>query len=303
MSPVVDIVDVTNGDHTGGDTQDPDNLIHQCLSQVFHAVDQSPEMFMRCCLEYVEGKTRLLSQRGCEQNMVRLMEAVRLGSGSDVEDLDGTLNAEEDQCETADLVGEHRNARDVSSSEEEQQPVLGPGNGAVHANYSWTQTLSEVSVVVPVPLDLVPIKGKDCRVLIKKNSLSIAVAGRDEILGGLLYAPVRVDDCVWNLVDSNTLEVSLTKVDSMKWWPCVVQGEPEIDTSKIEPEPSSLHDVDPEMRSTVEKMMFDQQQQAIRQQSPSKQKAESVEDKQEAIRRFMEAHPELDFSDAVVDMS
>lgn len=305
MSPVVDIVDVTEREdvNVSEETTGDGSHIKECLDKVFHAVDQSPEMFMRCCLEYVENETRLLSQRGCEQNMVRLMEAVRLGSASSEEE-NGDLLAEDDACDTADVVEKHRNhdTMSSSSSENDGQQALGPGNGAVHKHYSWTQTLSEVSIVVPVPREAVPIKGKDCKIKIQRDHLNVGIAGGDDILAGPLFAPVRVDDCVWNLVDSNTIEVSLTKIDSMKWWKCVVKGEPEIDTTKIEPEPSGLSDVDPEMRSTVEKMMYDQQQQALRQ-NPSSGRAESLEDKQEAIKRFMDAHPELDFSDAVVDMS
>lgn len=55
--------------------------------------------------------------------------------------------------------------------------------------------------------------------------------------------------------DQNTISILLTKHNQMEWWKCVVKGDPEIDTQKVEPENSKLADLDPETRQTVEKMM------------------------------------------------
>lgn len=46
----------------------------------------------------------------------------------------------------------------------------------------------------------------------------------------------------------------------MKWWDNVVEGEPKIDCQKINPESSSLSELDPEMKPTVSKMMYDMRQ-------------------------------------------
>ena len=143
---------------------------------------------------------------------------------------------------------------------------LNRGHGADMERYSWTQTLEEVTVVVPVGRK---VRGKECNIDMQRTSIRISVPsvteenGCDVVLDGELFAPVRVDDCVWNLLDSDTVEVLLTKEDRMQWWKCVVVGEEEVDTQKIEPEPSGLSGLDPEMRSMVEKMMVDGQRREL----------------------------------------
>lgn len=102
---------------------------------------------------------------------------------------------------------------------------------------------------------------------------------------------------MWTLEDSNgqrILCITVEKFEGMHWWECAIAGDPKIDTKKIRPEDSKLSDLDAETRSTVEKMMFDQQQ---------KSKGLPTSDelqKREMLKKFMDAHPEMDFSKAKI---
>ncbi|KAF2597372.1 hypothetical protein F2Q68_00008188 [Brassica cretica] len=131
------------------------------------------------------------------------------------------------------------------------------GNGYDLENYSWVQTLQEVTVNVPVPSGT---KARSVVCEIKKNRLKLGLKGQDPNIDGELCRSVKPNDCYWNIEDQKMISILLTKQDQMEWWKCCVKGEPEIDTQKVEPENSKLADLDPEIRSTVEKMMFDQRQ-------------------------------------------
>lgn len=73
--------------------------------------------------------------------------------------------------------------------------------------YSWTQTLGDVVLSVPVPPGT---KGRQCAVDVKKNTISVGLAGAPPLLAGELWAPVQAEECFWN-VDGRALEVSLQK--------------------------------------------------------------------------------------------
>ena len=118
----------------------------------------------------------------------------------------------------------------------------------------------EVTVNIPTRAG---IKGKDLKIDIKASHITVKYANGEVIIDGDLHKRVIVDDCCWQLEDSSEgriIVVYLTKSNPMEWWSCAIQGDEEIDITKIEPESSNMKDLDPDTRAQVEKMMFDQQQ-------------------------------------------
>lgn len=51
-----------------------EQFIKHHLEKVFNTLGHSPEEFLRYCLDFVEGKTKILSQPGAEENLIRLMK-------------------------------------------------------------------------------------------------------------------------------------------------------------------------------------------------------------------------------------
>jgi len=149
---------------------------------------------------------------------------------------------------------------------------------------------------VPVPKGT---KAKLLDVQILKKKLKVKVAGSEALIDGELHQSIKMEDSTWSVEDNpkednRLVTLTLTKVNQMEWWKCVIVGDAEINTQKVEPENSKLSDLDGETRQTVEKMMFDQRAKANG--TPTSDETS----KQDMLKKFMEQHPEMDFSKAKI---
>jgi len=164
------------------------------------------------------------------------------------------------------------------------------GNGGQTERYSFTQTLSNVLVDIPIPF---AITKKQLSVSLEPDRLAIKIAGQPDI-NGKFSRDIDSDNSTWTIEERNKkekfLSLDLSKANKMEWWGNVLEGDPKIDTSKIVPENSRLEDLDADTRQTVEKMMLEQRQKQMGLPSSEEKR------KKEALESFMKAHPELDFS-------
>lgn len=139
------------------------------------------------------------------------------------------------------------------------------------------------------------VKAKQIVCDIGNETLKVGIKGEPLILEGKMHSKVKVDDCMWTLLDNKCVQITIEKFDNMKWWTCVMQGDAEIDTKKIVPENSKLSDLDGETRMTVEKMMYDQRQKALGKPTSDQEKQHDL------LEKFKSAHPEMDFSKAKIN--
>jgi len=177
-----------------------------------------------------------------------------------------------------------------------KEGTIRPGalNGGQTDQYIWTQPrIEEIGVTIPVDNNL---RGKDFTIKYDAKKLFVSVKGASEpLIDGEFFSAINADTFVWTLEEVNkgkVITITFEKLDAMKWWDCLIKGHQPIDTTKINPEPSKLSDLDGEMRSTVEKMMYDQRQKAMGLPTSDEQP------KYDMMQKFMKAHPEMDFSKA-----
>lgn len=266
--------------------------------------------------DYVDDKAREAALKAKEQEEKRKREAKAAEEAAKRKQGESTAQVEEVTDEEAERIIKEQEAKKKGSSDAQmksESPIKegedeeeeekddkkedkgmkpNSGNGGDLDKYRWMQTLEEVTVFVKLPDN---ITSKQLDIQLKASSLKIGVKGQTPIVDGPLHKKIKTGDSLWTLETDGpkrTLQLTLVKVDGMNWWNCIIEGDPKIDTQKVEPENSKLSDLDSETRSTVEKMMFDQQQ---------KQKGLPTSEemqKKNQLKAFMDAHPELDFSKA-----
>nr|XP_043615119.1 protein BOBBER 1 [Erigeron canadensis] len=266
-----------------------------------------PLGFLKTAIEFVANETDLFKKESVVRDVNGLVRSVKENIDSDEKKrkekaVSGAANgaaavkrAKEDATAGPSKDAVKKSDQKAEETKEDDKKGLrapNKGNGLDMENYSWGQSLQEVNINIPVPPGTL---SRSIVCDIKKNRLKVGLKGQPPLLEGDLYKSVKVDDSFWSLEDKKAISILLTKQDQMDWWKFLIKGEPEIDTQKVEPESSKLGDLDPETRSTVEKMMFDQRQKQMG--LPTSDEMQ----KQDILKKFMSEHPDMDFSRAKIN--
>ncbi|XP_063534131.1 nudC domain-containing protein 3 [Cydia strobilella] len=150
------------------------------------------------------------------------------------------LKNEAIEAEVAQPAEPERKILEASSSGEtktEYKPPVIPVqknsesyNGAVRDKYSWSQTITENDVTVPLPPDIK--SAKDLKVTINPNDIYVAYRNGDTIIKDTLQYKIKASDSVWT-ISGGKLLIHLEKVQE-RWWTKLVNSEEAIDLDKID---------------------------------------------------------------------
>lgn len=138
--------------------------------------------------------------------------------------------------------------------EETKQKLLAPiNNGGITDNYIWTQTAYDLTLIIPLKEN---ISKRDLSIEIKTNKLKVKIKDKI-IIDGNLYLDILNDSTMW-YISNDKIEIELDKLKKHEWWKCVIIGDPEIDNTKVSPNPEHISDLDSETRATIDKMLYDE---------------------------------------------
>ncbi len=183
------------------------------------------------------------------------------------------------------------------------------GNGGKGRSYTWTQSLVEVVITIPVSG---AIRGKDCEVELTDDGDGLRVSICDvEYIDGTLPHVIDTDAFSWTLEADGAgklLTILLPKKVQLEWWSCAIKGDQEIDVTLIPPADANLKELDPHARATVEQMMRDKRAEALgllpaagaKQQQQQQQGGGGMTEaeKAAALAEFKRLNPSADLSGA-----
>ena len=127
--------------------------------------------------------------------------------------------------------------------------------GGAGSGYTWIQALGPegtIGLTIDLPAGT---RSKQLDVSVTPSTLRINLDGEVTLVSGTLHAPVDPDETTWEICDASSggrqLQLSLTKSDRKgPYWPCVLRGEVEVDTSQLKRPEQSLEEMMAEYKNS-----------------------------------------------------
>lgn len=126
-------------------------------------------------------------------------------------------------------------------------------NGGKTDKYIWQQTAYDITLLFP----LFENKKKDVDLKFTPEKLTLKMKN-ELIYENKFVHSIKCESSTWYIEDNNIV-MEFDKYKKHEWWKSVFEGDDEIDTSKVTPASETFSDLDSSTRSTIDKMMYEQQ--------------------------------------------
>lgn len=131
-------------------------------------------------------------------------------------------------------------------------------NGASFENYSWSQTIKEIDIIIKVPENTI---SKNLKIDITSKNLLVKLKSSDSILvEGELCHKCKHLDALWSL-DKTRLEIHLEKTSEI-WWECLLRSEPKLDITKIDCS-RPFEELSDEAQAKIEELTWNQERKRL----------------------------------------
>ncbi|KAL8432079.1 hypothetical protein ACSSS7_004882 [Eimeria intestinalis] len=143
-----------------------------------------------------------------------------------------------------------------------QRAFINPWNGAILDKYVWSQSINDATCQVRM-LELLQqqhqqmteVDSKLLAVTLRDDSVRIAYDGK-VILEGKWCHPIQASESYWVLEQKAFVLLVLEKKREL-WWDCLIQGDPIIDTTKVE-SVKKVEDFDEATQGHIRKIVYEQ---------------------------------------------
>lgn len=126
-------------------------------------------------------------------------------------------------------------------------------NGGKTDKYVWQQTAYDVTIIFPQK-----VNSKDVKITFTPIKLSLRI--KNEVVYENHFAEtIKCESSCW-YIDDDRIVIEADKFKKHSWWKAAFIGDDEIDTSKVVPATESYSDLDSSTKSTISKMLYEQEQ-------------------------------------------
>ncbi|XP_011310782.1 nudC domain-containing protein 3 [Fopius arisanus] len=136
-------------------------------------------------------------------------------------------------------------------------------NGAEHENFSWSQSINDLDVIVKIPdglkcLDDLKIHVSTRGIKVEARTRNFRAGDQDSdwcvIFQGELSYEIKSSESIWTAIPGKYVHIHLEK-SSERWWESLINDEAKISLDKIDCS-RDIEELNPQEQMTLQELMW-----------------------------------------------